>query len=142
MKEESMSELPPDPAAPAKSVQPASATDAKEEKASTPEITIDDFARIELRVARVLEAGPHPNAERLLKLKIDVGGEERQLVAGIAAHYKPEDLVGRSIVVVANLKPAKLRGELSQGMLLAAGDGETVSLLAPDRPMPSGAKVR
>lgn len=137
-----MSELPADPTAPAPKQEAPTAPIANEAQAVSSEITIDDFARIELRVARVLEAGPHPNAERLLKLKIDVGGEERQLVAGIAAHYKPEELVGRSIVVVANLKPAKLRGELSQGMLLAAGDGETVSLLTPDRAMPSGAKVR
>lgn len=106
------------------------------------EISIDEFARVELRVGRVLEAGPHPNAERLLKLRVDLGGETRQIVAGIAAHYRPEELVGRLIVVVANLKPAKLRGEVSDGMLLAAGDGQLVSLLAPDQPIAPGSKVR
>src|SRR5512141_3143689 len=86
-------------------------------------ITLDDFSKIRLKVARVLAAEPHPRADRLLKLRIDLGGEERQLVAGIAAHYKPEELVGRNIVVVANLRPARLRGEISEGMLLAASQG-------------------
>ncbi len=102
---------------------------------------IGEFARLELRAAKVLEAGPHPNADRLLKLQIDLGSEQRQLVAGIAASYRPEELVGRTIVVVANLKPARLRGELSQGMLLAASDGDVVSLLVPDRPVAPGSVV-
>jgi methionyl-tRNA synthetase len=105
-------------------------------------LSIDEFARVDLRVARVTAAEPHPNADRLLKLQIDLGGEERQLVAGIAASYRPEDLVGRSIIVVANLKPARLRGELSQGMLLAASSGETISLLVPDRDVPPGSRIR
>lgn len=132
------------PGVPTPTPEPAPASAPTEPPAPTvtPLITIDDFAKVELRVARVLEAGPHPNAERLLRLKIDVGGEERQLIAGIAAHYKPEDLVGRAIVVVANLKPAKLRGELSQGMLLAASDGERVSLLMPDQDLPAGSTIR
>ncbi len=106
------------------------------------EITIDDFARVELRVALILSAEAHPSADRLLKLKVDAGGEERQIIAGIAAHYRPEELVGRRIVIVANLKPAKLRGELSQGMLLAADGGGFVSLLSPDREVPPGSRVR
>jgi methionyl-tRNA synthetase len=105
-------------------------------------IDISEFARIDLRVARVLEVEPHPNAERLLKLKIDLGSETRQLVAGLAEHYRPEDLVGQQIVVVANLKPARLRGELSEGMLLAAADESGVAVLTPARPMAPGAKVR
>lgn len=110
---------------------------------SRPEITIDEFARVELRVAKVLEAELHPKADRLLRLQIDVGGgERRQLVAGIAAAYRPEDLIGRNIVIVANLKPAKLRGELSQGMLLAASYGDVVSLLQPDQDLPPGATIR
>jgi methionyl-tRNA synthetase len=103
---------------------------------------IEEFQRWDLRVARVIAAEPHPRADRLLKLRVDLGGEERPLVAGIAAQYKPEDLVGRLIVVVANLKPARLRGEESRGMLLAASSGEVISLLAPDRELPPGAQVR
>lgn len=91
-------------------------------------------APLELRVAEVTEAGEHPNADRLLVLQIDLGyGERRQLVAGLAGVYEPEALVGKRIVVVANLKPAKLRGEVSEGMLLAAHGEEAVGLLlAPD----------
>ncbi len=106
-----------------------------------PTISIDDFAKVKLRVARILEVEPHPNADRLLKMQIDLGDERRQLVAGLASHYSPEDLVGRQIVVVANLKPAKLRGELSQGMLLAASDGDGVAILTPARPVAPGASV-
>lgn len=88
----------------------------------------------DLRVARVLEARDHPNADRLLVMEIDLGTEERQIVAGIVGHYRPEELVGLSIVVVANLQPAKLRGEVSQGMLLAAEneEGQLGLLLAPE----------
>ena len=105
-------------------------------------LSIEEFVRWELRVARVLAAEAHPKADRLLKLQIDVGGERRQIVAGIASQYRPEELVGRLIVVVANLKPAKLRGEESQGMLLAASSGEAISLLQPDRDLPPGSPVR
>lgn len=88
---------------------------------------------LDLRVAEVLEAGAHPNADRLLVLRIDLGYETRQLVAGLAGVYEPESLVGKRIVVVANLKAARLRGELSEGMLLAAhGDDAIGLLLAPD----------
>lgn len=88
----------------------------------------------DLRAARVLEAHDHPNADRLLVLKIDLGQEQRQIVGGIVGHYEPDDLVGLSLVVVANLQHAKLRGEVSQGMLLAAENdaGELGVLLAPD----------
>lgn len=110
--------------------------------AETPEIGIDDFARIDLRVAKVLQADRHPNAEKLLRLQIDLGGEQRQIVAGIASHYAPEDLVGRSIVVVANLKAAKLRGEWSHGMLLAASGADTISVLTPMREVPPGSKIK
>jgi methionyl-tRNA synthetase len=105
-------------------------------------LSIEEFQRWDLRVARILSAEPHPRADRLLKLRVDLGGEERPLVAGIAAQYRPEELVGRLIVVVANLKPARLRGEESRGMLLAASSGEVVSLLAPDCALPPGARVR
>ncbi len=97
-------------------------------------IAYDDFAQVELRVARVLEARPHPNADKLLLLLIDVGDEQKQIVAGIRQHYTPEQLVGKKIVVVNNLAPAVLRGEASQGMLLAATSGERVVLLTVDDP--------
>ena len=96
-------------------------------------IQYDDFAKVELRIARVLEARPHPNADKLLLLQVDLGEESpRQVVAGIKAHYAPEALVGKNIVVVANLAPAMLRGETSNGMLLAATSGEKVVLLTVD----------
>src|ERR1700682_1037306 len=94
-------------------------------------IVYDDFAKVELRVAKVLEARPHPNADKLMLLQIDVGGESKQIVAGLRAHYTPEQLVGKLIVVVNNLQPALLRGETSNGMLLAATSGDKVVLLTP-----------
>ena len=102
-----------------------------------PSVSFEDFARLDLRVARVVEASEHPNADRLLVLKLDDGsGVPRQVCAGIKGHYTPEDLVGRLIVIVANLEPRKIRGEESRGMLLAAsdpGDGQRrVVLLAPE----------
>jgi methionine--tRNA ligase beta chain len=100
----------------------------------TEPITYDDFARVELRVARVLEARPHPNADRLMLLQVSLGEENKQIVAGIRQHYTPEQLVGRNIVIVNNLAPAMLRGEASNGMLLAATSGEKVVLLMPDDP--------
>jgi methionyl-tRNA synthetase len=107
------------------------------------EITYDDFAKLELRVARVLEARPHPNAERLLLLQVDVGDQQKQIVAGIRQHYTPEQLTGKLIVVVNNLAPAMLRGETSNGMLLAATSGDKVIVLTPDDPdCVPGAKVK
>ena len=97
-------------------------------------ITYEDFAKLELRVARVLEARPHPNADKLILLQIDVGDAQKQIVAGIRQHYTPEQLVGKTIVVVNNLQPALLRGETSNGMLLAATSGEKVILLTVDDP--------
>ena len=103
--------------------------------------TLADFQKIELRVATVKSAELHPNADRLLVLKIDVSGEERQIVAGIRASYEPAALVGKQIVVVANLEPAKLRGVESQGMLLAARDEERVVVVTVDSAVASGSKV-
>ena len=107
-------------------------------------ITIDQFRTIELRVGTVRSAEPHPNADRLVVLRVDLGGEERQLVAGIRAHYEPATLVGRQVIVVANLEPAKLRGIESQGMVLAAADeaNNRVVLLRPDDAVTPGAVVR
>jgi len=106
-------------------------------------ISIEDFRTIELRVASVTAAAPHPNADRLLVLTIQLGSEQRQLVAGIRAHYEPQDLIGKQIVVVANLQPATLRGVESQGMLLAASDDQgRLALVTPEKPVTSGALVK
>jgi methionine--tRNA ligase beta chain len=106
-------------------------------------ITIEEFRNIELRVATVTAAAPHPNADRLLVLTIELGSEQRQLVAGIRAHYEPQDLVGKQVVVVANLQPATLRGVESQGMLLAASDDQgRLAVVTPEKPVSSGALVK
>lgn len=105
-------------------------------------ITIDDFMKVELKVAKVLEASEIEGADRLLKLQVDLGSEKRQLVAGIKGSYAPDELVGKHIVVVANLKPARLRGEESQGMLLAAQTDDGPALVSFDKDVPVGAVVR
>ena len=105
-------------------------------------ITIDRFLEVELRVATVLAATRVPQADRLLKLEVELGAERRQIVAGIAASYAPEALVGRRIVVVANLLPARIRGEESQGMLLAADAGSGPRIVTVDAEVPSGTRVR
>jgi methionyl-tRNA synthetase len=106
-------------------------------------ISIDDFSKLDLRVATIVRAEPHPNADRLLVLQIDLGSEQRQLVAGIRAHYAPEDLPGKQIVVIANLEPATLRGVRSEGMLLAASDAEGhLAVISPQRSVAAGAQVK
>jgi methionyl-tRNA synthetase len=111
-------------------------------KAGTGELLdIEEFKRLDLRVAHVKSAGMVPGAKKLMKLAIDIGGEERQIVAGIAEHYQPEDLTGKNIVVVVNLKPATIRGVESQGMLLAATDGDKVIVLVPDKDASPGARI-
>ncbi|OPJ61301.1 methionine--tRNA ligase [Clostridium oryzae] len=122
----------------------SSAGDAKAEiKPIKPEITIDDFDKLDLRVVKVKECEPIKGAKKLLKLKVDLGGEERQVVSGIAQWYKPEDLVGKYVVLLANLKPVKLRGELSQGMILAAASEDESKLFAVTIPgdLPTGSTV-
>jgi len=104
-------------------------------------ITINDFRTVELKVATVKSAEPHPNADKLMVLQIDLGTEQRQICAGIRNHYTPEELVGRQIIVVANLETAKLRGLESQGMLLAASDEDRVIILTPEKSVQPGAKV-
>ncbi|MBU5300848.1 methionine--tRNA ligase [Clostridium sporogenes] len=108
------------------------------------EITIDDFEKIDLRVAKVLDCEPIKGAKKLLKLKVSLGGEERQVVSGIAKYYKPEDLIGKKVVLVANLKPVKLRGELSQGMILAASteDDSELFVVSIDGDIEEGNIVR
>lgn len=107
------------------------------------EITIEDFEKLDLRVVKVLACEPIKGAKKLLKLKVDLGGEERQVVSGIAKYYKPEELVGKYVVLVANLKPVKLRGELSQGMILAAStDDDSLLTLVNPGELPTGSVVR
>ncbi|MDH7497550.1 MAG: methionine--tRNA ligase [Syntrophomonadaceae bacterium] len=105
-------------------------------------ISIEEFTRLDLRVAEVLSAEKMKKADKLLVLRVRLGDEERTVVAGIAQHYEPEALIGKKIVVVANLKPTRLRGVESQGMLLAASDGEVLGVVVPDRDVPSGSRVK
>ncbi len=107
-------------------------------------ITFDDFAKIDLRIATVLECRPHGNADKLLVLQIELAnGEKRQICAGLRQHYAPEQLIGRQIIVVANLAPRTMRGEVSQGMLLAATDPATqkVIVMGPTEAVGAGSKV-
>lgn len=112
--------------------------------APIPEIGIEDFAKVELRTARVLAAAAHPDADKLLVLTVDAGdagGASRTICAGIRQWWTPETIVGKDIVIVANLKPRKLRGVLSQGMLLAVTDGENVTPLSGLKPVSPGLRV-
>ncbi|WP_342542609.1 methionine--tRNA ligase [Paenisporosarcina sp. FSL H8-0542] len=114
----------------------------KEEVAEVPEITIDEFLNVDLRVATVTACEAIPKADKLLKLQVDLGYEQRQVVSGIAKSYKPEELVGQKVIVVANLKPVKLRGELSQGMILAGEKDGYLTLATVDEKLENGAKVK
>lgn len=106
-------------------------------------IDISEFAKLELVVARVISAEKHPNADKLLKLKVDTGDGQRQIVAGIAKHYRPEELVGRNVIIVANLKPAVLRGERSEGMLLAATSADgTLEIVSVSGQIAPGSRVK
>lgn len=111
-------------------------------KPDSEEITIDDFMKVDLRVAQVIEAEPVKKADKLLKLQLDLGYEKRQVVSGIAKFYKPEDLVGRKVICVTNLKPVKLRGELSEGMILAGSEDGALSLATIAESLPIGARVK
>jgi methionyl-tRNA synthetase len=104
-------------------------------------LEFEDFKKMDLRVAHVKSATMVEGADKLLKLEVDIGGEDRQIVAGIAKHYAPEELTGKNIVVVANLKPAKIRGVESRGMLLAATDGDKVIVLVPDKDASAGSRI-
>jgi methionyl-tRNA synthetase len=103
------------------------------------EITIDDFVKVDFKVAEIIKAEPHPDADKLLVLQLKVGEEERQVVSGISKHYTPDELVGEKVILVANLKPVKLRGIQSNGMILAATSGKDLKLVTVD--MPSGSTV-
>jgi tRNA-binding protein len=106
-------------------------------------IQYDDFQKLDLRVATVVQAEAHPNADKLIVLQIDLGTEQRQIVAGLRAYYEPAALVGKQIIVVANLAPRMMRGLESKGMLLAASneDHSQVIILMPERPLAPGARV-
>ena len=104
-------------------------------------VNFDDFKKLDLRIAKILKAEKIEGSNKLLKFQIDIGDEEKQLVAGLAKHYNPEDLVGREIVVVVNLEPKKLMGVESQGMLLAASRDDDIVLLQPDREIEPGSKI-
>ena len=112
--------------------------------AGAPRISIEDFQRIELRTARILAADPVPKSKKLMRLDVDLGTERRQIVAGIATRYTPEQLVGKTVIIVANLQPARLMGLESNGMVLAASlpeSGEPV-ILVPEADVPPGTRVK
>ena len=110
-----------------------------------PVVQYEDFAKLDLRIAKVVEVADHPDADKLLVLKLDVGGKTQQTIAGIKGHYSPESLLGRELVVVTNLAPRKMRGLESQGMLLAAtadqGGQMDVVIVGPDKQVPPGSPV-
>jgi methionyl-tRNA synthetase len=130
-------------AKPAKQQKQAVKVDKKqaEDKAETGLITFDEFFHTQLKTAKIVEAEKIEGTDKLLKLQIDVGGDSRQLVAGIAESYSPEEIIGKTIVIVANLKPAKIRGVESQGMLLAAKDPDGLKLITVDGYVGSGITV-
>jgi methionyl-tRNA synthetase len=111
--------------------------------AMTPEqISVEDFRKAVLRVGKVIAAERIPKSTKLLKLQVDIGAEQRQIVAGIGTKYTPEEMLGKRIVIVANLKPAKLMGVESQGMVLAAGDQEVTALLTTIEDVALGSKIK
>ncbi len=105
-------------------------------------VTIEDFKKVELIVAQIKEVKEHPNADRLYLIRVDTGKEDRQIVAGIRRSYTPEQLIGRRIVLVANLEPVVIRGEISNGMLLAASDETSMAILSPDKEISLGSIIK
>jgi methionyl-tRNA synthetase len=114
----------------------------KKEILVKPEIGIEEFDKIDLKVGKVLEAIKHPNAAKLLVLKVDTGDRIRQVVSGIAEFYKPEDLIGKQLIIVANLKPVKLRGELSEGMILCGDNEGKIVTIEASSSLPPGSPVK
>ncbi|OEG00325.1 methionine--tRNA ligase [Vulcanibacillus modesticaldus] len=112
------------------------------DQANVTQITIDDFFKVDLRVAEVIEAEKIPKADKLLKIQLDLGYEKRQVVSGIAKYYKPEELIGKKVICVTNLKPVKLRGEVSNGMILATSEGDKLVLATVSDDIPNGAQVK
>ena len=105
-------------------------------------ISFEDFKKVEIALAEIKEAKEHPNADRLYVLQVDLGDEQRQLVAGIRHAYTTEELVGKKVMIVKNLEPATIRGEESKGMILAVSDDETLSVLSPERAIKLGSVAR
>ncbi len=116
--------------------------EAPKEERTVEQITIDDFAKLDLRVAKVLSAEKIEGADKLYKLMVELGNEKRQIVSGLAKHYTPDELIGKNVIVIANLKPVKLRGVDSYGMILAASDADTLSICTLDKDVSSGSQVR
>lgn len=104
--------------------------------------TIDDFRKLELRIAEIKEVNDHPNADKLLILTVDLGGRQKQVVAGIKAFYPKEELIGKQVVLVDNLDPVVLRGVESQGMILAGSDENTLAVVSPDKKLSLGSIVK
>jgi methionyl-tRNA synthetase len=117
-------------------------SDKKNEKKADDIISIDDFAKVKLKVAEVIECEKHPDADRLLVLQVRIGKEKRQIVSGIAQYYSAEDMVGKKVVVITNLKKTKIRGIESQGMILAAADKKDLNLVTVDKDISDGTEVR
>ena len=132
----------PTPPAPSSSKADGDVSPASSASGADHRITIRDFQKIQLKVGKILAAERIPKSEKLLKLQVDIGGEQRQIVAGIGTTYSPDDVLGKTVVVVANLKPAKLMGVESQGMVLAAGDSEVISLVSLTDATPPGTTVK
>ena len=105
-------------------------------------VSLEDFKKIELRIAQIESVEPHPNADRLYILKLKVGETHKQIVAGIRKHYSEDELKGKKIVIVDNLEPVVIRGVESQGMLLAASTEEILSVIVPERPIADGAGIK
>ncbi|MBI4846915.1 MAG: methionine--tRNA ligase subunit beta [Candidatus Omnitrophica bacterium] len=105
-------------------------------------ISLDEFKKVELRVATIKDVQEHPNADKLYVIKLDVGGIEKQVVAGIKLHYSKAELLNKQVVVVDNLAPVVLRGVESQGMILAASDAEKLAVLTIDKPIDNGSKIK
>ena len=119
-------------------------TTLEETRPTKPQVKFDDFARLDLRTARIVEAAEHPNADKLLILKVDLGGEVRQVCAPLKHHYRPEDLIGKQVIVLANLEPRNMRGQASQGMVLVANEGsmkQHVVVLSPSEEVTPGSSV-
>ena len=105
-------------------------------------VSFEDFKKLSIKIARIKEVKDHPNADKLYVVKVDIGGEEKELVAGIKKAYKPEELIGKLVAVVDNMAPATIRGIESNGMILAAQDGENMAVISPDKDISPGTTVK
>lgn len=105
-------------------------------------VPFEEFKKLSIKIAKIKEVKDHPNADKLYVLKVDIGGEEREMVAGIKKAYRPEELAGRLVVVVDNIEPATIRGVESRGMILAAQDGEKQAIISPDKDISPGSTVK